>query len=44
MKEHLFELGPEFLLAWAGWLMHSFVHSAGHILSRILQRCWMLFR
>jgi hypothetical protein len=44
MRERLFELGPEFLLAWAGWLMHSLVHSAGHIISRMLHRCWNLFR
>lgn len=28
--ERLRELGPDLLLAWAGWLVHSFVHSAGH--------------
>lgn len=24
------ELGPEFIAAWLGWLVHSFVHSATH--------------
>lgn len=32
--EHLKEIGPEFLLAWAGWLVHSFVHYAGHWVAR----------
>lgn len=29
---HLAHLWPEFLLAWAGWLVHSMVHSAGHLI------------
>jgi len=34
---HLREIGPEFLLAWAGWLVHSFVHTTGHILRRAIR-------
>ena len=31
---HLAHLWPEFLLAWAGWLVHSFVHNATHVASK----------
>lgn len=34
----LTHLWPEFLLAWAGWLVHSLVHSAGHIVKHIASR------
>lgn len=26
------ELWPEFLMAWAGWMIHSVVHSATHFI------------
>lgn len=35
---HLAHLWPEFLLAWAGWMIHSLVHSAGHVVRVALRR------
>lgn len=35
---HLAHLWPEFLLAWAGWLVHSLVHSVGHVIKHGLKR------
>lgn len=38
----LTHLWPEFLLAWAGWLVHSMVHSAGHVVKHVVRKATRL--
>ena len=39
---HLMHLWPEFLIAWLGWMVHSLVHSAGHVIKMLIGRGWRL--
>lgn len=40
----LWGMGPDFLLAWVGWMMHSMVHSVGHLFNKAFRQVVSKFR